>query len=234
MKFHGEIDELKAHVEQAGRTGEWSGDASKWVFRSKSGEIINWWPKTGTLQCQGQRHDQLETDLATTIGSKLTFQKAALGQTRIFIVHGADTDALDQLRLVLYVLGLEPLVQKNIDGKGMNLFQALMSNISSESDFAIVLLTPDDYGYRKDQTETDRQPRARQNVILEAGMALARLGTERVALIKKGNLELPSDLEGIIRLEFNTNVKEIAAKIAQRIAGAGVPIDQRKVIEASQ
>jgi predicted nucleotide-binding protein len=65
-------------------------------------------------------------------------------------------------------------------------------------------------------------------------MALAKLGSERVALIKKGNLELPSDLEGIIRLEFNTNVKEIATKIAQRIAGAGIPVDQRKVIEASQ
>jgi len=234
LKYHGEIDELKAHVEHTGRTGAWSGDASKWTFRSKTGEVINWWPKTGTLQCQGHRHEQLETDLANTIGSKISFQKAAIGQTRIFIVHGADPDALDQLRLVLYTLGLEPLVQKNVDGRGMNLFQALMSNISSESDFAIVLLTPDDYGYRREQTETDRQPRARQNVILEAGMALARLGPERVAIIKKGTLELPSDLEGIIRLEFNTNVKEIAAKIAQRIAGAGVPIDQRKVVEASQ
>jgi predicted nucleotide-binding protein len=234
MKYEGEIEELKAHVDHIGRNGEWSGDASKWSFRSKTGEIINWWPKTGTLQCQGQRREQLEADLAVTIGSKLSFQRAAVGQTRIFIVHGSDPYALDQLRLVLYTLGLEPLVQKNVDGRGMNLFQALMSNISSESDFAIVLLTPDDYGYKKDQTETDRLPRARQNVILEAGMALAKLGSERVAIIKKGNLELPSDLEGIIRLEFNSNVKEIAAKIAQRIGGAGVPVDQRKVIEASQ
>ncbi len=31
-------------------------------------------------------------------------------------------------------------------------------------------------------------------------MALARLGSDRVAIIKKGSLEIPSDLEGIIRL----------------------------------
>lgn len=79
-----------------------------------------------------------------------------------------------------------------------------------------------------------RKPRARQNVVLEAGMALARLGSERVLLIEKGTFELPSDLEGIIRLEFNTNVKEIAAKIGQRLTGAGIAIDQRKIIEASQ
>ena len=81
---------------------------------------------------------------------------------------------------------------------------------------------------------TSRKPRARQNVVLEVGMALARLGSERVLLIKKGTFELPSDLEGIIRLEFNTNVKEIAAKIGQRLTGAGIAIDQRKIIEASQ
>lgn len=78
----------------------------------------------------------------------------------------------------------------------MNLFQALMTNISSESDFAIVLMTPDDYGYRRDQTETDRQPRARQNVVLEAGMALSRLGSERVLLIKKEHSNFPPIWKG--------------------------------------
>lgn len=233
MKYHGEIEELKLLLQQARRTGDWTGDAKQWTFRGRD-EVINWWPSTGTLQCQGKGGPALAADLAGLMGTQAGIEKQAIGSSRIFIVHGSEDDALDQLRLVLYTLGLEPLVQKNVDGRGMNLFQALMDNISKESDFAIVLMTPDDYGYRKTQTETDRQPRARQNVILEAGMALARLGSDRVAILKKGALELPSDLEGIIRLEFNSNVKEIAHKIAQRLTGAGIPIDQRKIIEASQ
>ena len=234
MKFHGSFDELKRHVEYIARQGDWSGDDTKWCFRSKTGEILNWWPKTGTLQPQGQNSDKLQADLAKSFGSSEAFKNSARGQRRIFIVHGSDTEALDQLQLVLYKLNLQPLVQKDVDGKGESLFHALMSNISSESDFAIVLLTPDDYGYRSNQTDTDRQPRARQNVILEAGMALARLGSDRVAIIKKGSLEIPSDLEGIIRIEYNAHVKEVAAKIAQRLTGAGVPVDESAVISASQ
>jgi predicted nucleotide-binding protein len=234
LKFNGTIEELKKHVDYIARQGDWSGDEAKWCFRSKIGEIINWWPKKGTLQLQGQGLDKLQADLAKTFGSSEAFQMSAKGQRRIFIVHGSDTEALDQLQLVLYKLNLQPLVQKDVDGKGGSLFQALMSNISSESDFAIVLMTPDDYGYRDSQTDTDRQPRARQNVILEAGMALARLGSDRVAIIKKGTLEIPSDLEGIIRIEYNTHVKEVAAKIAQRLTGAGVPVDESAVISASQ
>ena len=233
MKYEGEIEALKLLVQQAGRIGEWSGDANKWTFRGKN-EILNWWPKTGTINCQGKDGDRFQSDLAGLIGGTQGMQKDAIGQPRIFVVHGADSDALDQLRLVLFSLGLEPLVQKNVDGKGMHLFQALMENISRESDCAIVLLTPDDYGYRNTESETDRQPRARQNAILEAGMAFARLGPDKTILLKKGALELPSDLDGIIRLEYNKNVKEIAQKIAQRLLGAGIPIDQRKIIEASQ
>lgn len=233
-KFSGTIEELKKAVEHCGRSGDWSGHEGKYSFKSSKGEILNWWPKTETLQIQGKQPDKFKADLAQAIGSAASFKQSSSGQSRIFVVHGADTDALAQLELVLYKLDVQPLVQKDVDGKGKSLFTALMDNIATESDFAIVLLTPDDYGYRNSEAETEKQPRARQNVILEAGMALAKLGQDRVAIIKKGALEIPSDLEGLIRIEYNNQVKEIASKIAQRLNGAGVPIDQAKVIIASQ
>ena len=115
MKFHGSFDELKRHVEYIARQGDWSGDDTKWCFRSKTGEILNWWPKTGTLQPQGQNSDKLQADLAKSFGSSEAFKNSARGQRRIFIVHGSDTEALDQLQLVLYKLNLQPLVQKDVD-----------------------------------------------------------------------------------------------------------------------
>lgn len=234
--FTKSLDELKALVEHVGRQGEWTGDETKYCFKSSDPtrkEMLNWWPKTGTVQFQGANQDGFKSDLAQAIRSAEGF-KAKANSRRIFVVHGADSQALDQLQLVLFKLGVEPLVQKDVDGKGQSLFSALMDNISNESDFAIVLLTPDDWGYRSSETDTDKQPRARQNVILEAGMALAKLGSERVAMIKRGALEIPSDLEGLIRIEYNAHVKEVANKIAQRLTGAGIAIDQSKVITASQ
>lgn len=236
MKFHGELEELKACVEFSGRKGDWEDDGKGCHrFRSKAGEILNWWPKTGTISCQGKGGEKLAVDLARVMGEKQNFEaKAATNVRRIFIVHGSDHEALEQLELVLFRLGIEPLVQKNVDGKGLPLFQALMENIGNDTDFVFVLMTPDDYGYRKEESDTDRKPRARQNVILEAGMALSKLGSDRVALIKRGALELPSDLDGIIRIEYNSHVKEVAAKIAQRLTGAGIPIAETRVISASQ
>jgi len=233
-KFDGSFEDLQSFVSHCARTGEWIDDGNKCSFKSTKGEILNWWRSTLTLQIQGKGADSFKSDLAQAIGSGTSFKRNESRQSRIFVVHGADTDALAQLELVLYKLDVQPLVQKDVDGKGKSLFTALMDNIATESDFAIVLLTPDDYGYRNSEVETDKQPRARQNVILEAGMALAKLGQDRVAIIKKGALEIPSDLEGLIRIEYNVQVKEIANKIAQRLNGAGVPIDQAKIISASQ
>ena len=47
-----------------------------------------------------------------------------------------------------------------------------------------------------------KEPRTRQNVVLETGMLLASLTRQRMALLVKGHLELPSDLQGIIQLRF--------------------------------
>ena len=95
-------------------------------------------------------------------------------------------------------------------------------------------MTPDDYGYPQNLTDADRQPRARQNVILEMGMVLASLGRKRVVILKKGNLEIPSDISGIVYLEFNNHVREIVVKLAQRIRNAGIQIDAARLEAAVQ
>jgi predicted nucleotide-binding protein len=51
--------------------------------------------------------------------------------------------------------------------------------------FAVVLLTPDDIGAEKGN-ESHLRPRARQNVILELGYFLARLGRKHIAALGQG------------------------------------------------
>ena len=94
-------------------------------------------------------------------------------------------------------------------------------------------MTPDDYGYKKSQNEADRQPRARQNVIFEMGMVMASLGRDRMLILKKGALEMPSDAAGIQYHEFNDHVKEIVPKLVQRLGQLGFEIDTNKIAAAS-
>lgn len=235
--FLGEIDELKCAVDQCGIKGVWtesSGSAQSFSFRGRTGEILNWWPKKGTLQFQGKKQDNFRSQLATVLQSEAPAPAVKNDPPkRIFIVHGHDRDARDQLELILMRLGLQPFILQNSDSGGKTIIESLEHNIYQETAFGIVLLTPDDYGYTKDSTDADRQPRARQNVILEMGMVMASLGRDKMAILKKGALEIPSDTDGILRIEFNEHVREIVPKLAQRLQAAGFDIDSQKIAAAA-
>lgn len=230
IEFHDGFDALKALVEHNGITGVWEDDGNgKYTFRSQRKGTLNYWPHKGTVQCQGKFSPKAELEaIFGHEGEAATAPVAPApkdGRTKIFVVHGHDTPALEQLELVLRRLGLDPYILQNNDGESKTLIEALEQQIYKEAAFGIILMTPDDYGYPKAKGEEERQPRARQNVILELGMVLASLGRERMVLLKKGALEMPTDVNGVIYLEFNEHVKEVAVKLATRMKGAGIVID---------
>lgn len=235
-QFHGELDELKAAVENCGLNGDWLANEGthSHSFRGRSGEILNWWPKKGTLQFQGKNQDDFRAALSSAISeSTTTSQLPSAASAKIFLVHGHDRDARDQLELILMRLGLQPFILQNADGESKTIIEALEYNIYSDAAFGIVLLTPDDFGYSKAAGETEKKPRARQNVILEMGMVMAALGRGKMVILKKGALEMPSDAAGILYIEFNDHVREIVPKLAQRLQSAGFEIDPRKIADAS-
>src|ERR1700685_164676 len=108
--------------------------------------------------------------------AKVPVQKAlAAIKPQIFVVHGHDETARDQLELVLRRLDLDPFVLMNTSGGGMTIIESLEKKIGKEGEarFGIVLLTPDDVGYARRDGEKEGKPRPRQNVILEMGMLLS-------------------------------------------------------------
>lgn len=235
-KFHGAVDELKAAVDSCGLVGAWTDNAkaNNHSFRGRTGEVLNWWPSSGTLQFQGANADAFRTSLNAALSGAAPISAVAVAASaKIFVVHGHDRDARDQLELVLMRLGLQPFILQNSDGESKTVIEALEKNIYREAAFGIVLLTPDDFGYSKAAGETEKQPRARQNVILEMGMVMAALGRDKMVILKKGALEMPSDAAGILYIEFNDHVREIVPKLAQRLQGAGFNIDPRSIAGAS-
>jgi predicted nucleotide-binding protein len=240
--FKGAAEDLIAKVAAAGVAGEWAVDGQgKHCFRAKKGGILNFWPSKGTLQFQGKADARAELEaifadggaVAMPVGAVAgTPQKATDRRTKIFVVHGHDSHALEQLELVLRRLNLDPYILQNNDGGSKTIIEALEQQIYREAAFGIVLMTPDDFGYSKAKGEAERQPRARQNVILEMGMVFASLGRERMVILKKGALEIPSDIDGVLRLEFNDHVKEVAVRLATRMKTAGIEIDDALIHKA--
>lgn len=140
---------------------------------------------------------------------------------RVFIVYGHDAYSRDALELVLRRLSLEPIVLQNIPSAGDTIIEKL--EVLTAADFACVLLTPDDEGHAMGQ-DSNKRPRARQNVVLELGMVLARLGRKRVAILVKGELERPSDIDGLIYLPFKNHIDEVKNHLAANLQKAGFPI----------
>jgi len=66
--------------------------------------------------------------------------------------------------------------------------------------------------------------RARQNVVLEFGYFIGLLGRDRVCCLYKGDIALPSDMQGIVYLPFEESVNEARDKIVKELKAAGYEI----------
>lgn len=148
---------------------------------------------------------------------------------KIFIVHGHDNEMKETVARVLKNVGLEPIIlheQENLGRTIIEKFESCSENVS----FAVVLLSPDDFGYKKDQLPESAVPRARQNVILELGYFMGKLGRKNVIALNKGgtNFEVPSDILGIVYIPFDPyNGWKLA--LAKEIKAAGYDIDFGKL-----
>jgi predicted nucleotide-binding protein len=146
---------------------------------------------------------------------------------RVFIVYGHDVDAREQLELLLRRMKLEPVVLQNLPSGGQTIIEKLET--CSDVTFACVLLTPDDEGHVTNKPDK-KQFRARQNVVLELGMFLAKLGRKRVAILHKGSLELPSDIHGLLYIPFADRVDEVKERVAAELQEAGFKINIKDLL----
>ncbi len=241
MKFHGEIEELQARIDAVRLRGVWEEKPNScWRFVTKSKGGLNWSANKGTIWFDGPAEEKAMVEKLTTVALEDGAEPVkvdAEGNPSVFVVHGHDTVAREQLELVLHKLGLDPFVLQNTDGGGLTIIESLEKMIgkNAESSFGIVLMTPDDMGFSKaaGEKEDDFKPRARQNVVLEMGMLLASLTRDRVVILQKGFVDTPSDTAGIIYLGFNEHVRETIPKLVGRLQKAGFEIPAEKVAAAS-
>lgn len=94
--------------------------------------------------------------------------------------------------------------------------------------FAVVILTPDDVGRAKSVRALE--PRARQNVLLELGYFMGKLGRSKVCALKKGAVEIPSDFAGVVWEEMDAN-GGWKTKLARELQAAGHVIDWNLIMK---
>lgn len=122
---------------------------------------------------------------------------------KIFLSHGRDKDATAAVKEFFKERGVDVVVLREKSGASSTIIEKFEKH--SNVNFAVVLVTPDDTGALRGEAP---QPRARQNVILELGFFLAKLGRERVIVLRKNEgsepIELPSDFHGVQLLEMDS------------------------------
>lgn len=188
-------------------------------LRLNNGAIINCY-NNGNHNVQGKNTKEIQDILE---GKRLTAVKK-----KIFVVYGHDDIAKTQLEAMLRRWDLEPIILDQQVSAGQTIIEKL-EDYSQEVQYAIVLATPDDEG--KANTETGYKKRVRQNVVLELGMFLAKLGRDKVAILLKEDrdFEKPSDIQGLVYIPFANKVDEVTVNLVKELSTQGYIIDNKKL-----
>lgn len=119
----------------------------------------------------------------------------------VFVVHGhADAPKLEVARW-LESVGLEAVILHEQPNAG----RTIIEKFSEEADgvgYAVVLATADDEGRLKGADEL--RLRARQNVVLELGFFVGKLGRDKVTVLREPGVELPSDYNGVMYMPLDS------------------------------
>jgi predicted nucleotide-binding protein len=144
----------------------------------------------------------------------------------IFLVHGHDEAAKQAVARYLEKLNLNTIILHEKADKGRTIIEKFEDY--SDVGFAIILLTPDDMGYKNGEPG-EVKPRARQNVIFELGYFIGKLGRGNVCALYKEGFELPSDIRGVLYVPMDS-ADGWHVKLAREIKHAGIEVDLNKVI----
>ena len=201
-----------------------SGNNLATVLKLSNGCIINCYD-SGKVVYQGKNTDEVKNIIEHTAQIVQKEEK----NRKVFVVYGHDLNARTQLEAMLRRWDIEPLIIDRLVSSGQTIIEKLEEN-TDKVQFGIVLATPDDIGYSKGKEECKKY-RVRQNVILELGMLLSKVGRSKVAILlsQAEEMEKPSDIDGLIYIPFTNNVEEAKVSLAKELQRNGYEIDITKL-----
>lgn len=207
-------------VTTAGMYGTFPIDAGEEYWEQHRADVL-----TSQISNLEGLSELLRTDIQLDQGIAPTARVEPSGRS-VFLVHGHDNAILHETARLLANLDLSTIILREQPNQGRTIIEKFEDY--ADAGFAVVQLTPDDRGGPSD-VPTERQlPRARQNVILELGYFLGRLGRNRVCALYRKGVEIPSDYTGVAYVELD----ERGAwrwELARELKAAGFPIDLNRL-----
>ena len=151
---------------------------------------------------------------------------------QIFIVHGHDNEMKQAVARTLEKLDLEPIILHEQPDQGKTIIEKFLAN-ADKSSFAVVVLSPDDMAYPKSASADTARPRARQNVILEMGFFIGKLGRDRVVMLYRedDDFEMPSDISGMIYKLYDGDSGNWRSELVKELKACGYAVDANKLYE---
>ena len=192
----------------------------------KAGRLINISPavtiddaisKAKDLQYPQDETLQSSTTESTNINGHITSKE-------IFVVHGRDEGTRAIVTGFLEKLDLTPIVLQEEPNEGRTIIEKFEDH--AQVGFAVVLCTPEDEGRLVGETYLKYRPR--QNVVLELGFFLGKIGRNRVAVLIKGDVEIPSDYSGVLYIPMDVS-GGWKMRLAKEFKTAGLPIDLNRL-----
>ena len=151
--------------------------------------------------------------------------EAVVKNKRVFIVHGHDDLLKESVARLVEKIGLEAVILHEQPNGGKTIIEKLGEQ--ADVGYAIILYTPCDEGRKKGSENS--KPRARQNVVFEHGLFMGKLGSERVCALRKSEVEMPSDAQGILYIEVKEGSNDWMYQVAKELKKAGYDVDLNKI-----
>lgn len=118
---------------------------------------------------------------------------------------------------------IEAIILSEQANSGNTIIEKFEKN--SDVQAAICLFTEDDIAKVNDE-RAEYKKRARQNVVFEAGYFMGKLSRKRVILVANKDVEMPSDLQGVIYTSTNNWNVDVLKELMEM----GFDIDMNKLL----
>ena len=158
--------------------------------------------------------------------SSFAQQERTMNTNEIFIIHGRDNEIKATVARFLGQLDLKPIILHEQPNQGRTVIEKFEQY--AQVRFAVALLTPDDVGALQEKTP-NLKPRARQNVIFEFGYFIGRLGRNRVCALTKGDVEIPSDYDGVVYIPLD-DAGGWKLNLVKELKNAGIAVDANRAL----
>jgi predicted nucleotide-binding protein len=184
-------------------------------------------PRTITMLESLIRTVKERTDAARPVLGTLTKERPPAGSGKVFVVHGRAEGPRDAVARFVGQLGLTPVILQEQASEGNTIIEKFEKH--ADVGYAVVLLTGDDRGGLATADPSTYAPRARQNVILELGYFVGKLGRSRVCVLHEQGVEIPSDFHGVVYVPLDAG-GAWKLTLAKEMKVAGLSVDLNRAL----